>query len=182
MNWLANGSRPDIATICCILSQYLHNAHTHHLQAAKRLVRYLKDTSTKGIRFSNLHDNDINAFIQYPLSTDTIGAQADACWGPQDASVSSGAPQQVSIFKSRSISGAYIHFLGPLLWLLKRQKITVWSSAESEIIAMDECVKRLQHIHNLIKDLDLHQELLCNPTIIKNDNSVCVHWSHSMTA
>ena len=51
LNWLAGGSRPDIATITCILSQYLHVAHSYHLQAAKRVVQYLKGTPTKDIRF-----------------------------------------------------------------------------------------------------------------------------------
>ena len=79
LNWLAGGSRPDIAAITCILSQHLHTSHSHYLQAAKRVVQYLKGTIHKGIKFSSNNNEDLNAFVKYPLSNDILGAQCDAC-------------------------------------------------------------------------------------------------------
>lgn len=44
--FLANGSRPDIAFAVSKLSQFLESPTTTHKSAAKRVLRYLKGTTT----------------------------------------------------------------------------------------------------------------------------------------
>ena len=102
--------------------------------------------------------------------------------GPQDASAPPpNTNTQLQLFKSRSITGVFVYLQGPLLWLSKRQHATPRSSAKAEILATDECVKRVQHIRNIIDDLNLAHILTPGATIVKNDNSACIHWSNSMT-
>ena len=69
---------------------------------------------------------------------------------------------------------------GPLHWESKRQKITARSSAEAEIYATDECVKRLTNIRYIMEDLQLKTTFMPNATIIHNDNNACVLWSATM--
>jgi len=52
---------------------------------------------------------------------------------------------------------------------------------EPEILATDDCVKTMHHIHHILQDFNLHFILLNEPTMSKNDNMVCVHWRHNMT-
>ena len=119
--------------------------------------------------------------MKYPLSNDILGAQCDVCWGPQDASAPPpNTNTQLQLFKSRSITGVFVYLQGPLLWLSKRQHIGTKLS-QSQNVGTDECVKQVQHICNIIKDLSLAHILTPDPTTVKNDNSACIHWSNSMT-
>ena len=70
---------------------------------------------------------------------------------------------------------------GPLHWESKRQKITARSSAESEIYATDECVKRLLQIKHISEDLGLKDTIFHSTTPVYNDNSACVMWSGNLT-
>ena len=63
----------------------------------------------------------------------------------------------------------------------KRQTVTACSSAESEIYAMDECTKALQHICNTLKDLGVFDDYTDGPIPLKNDNAAAVQWSYNMT-
>ena len=51
LQWLATSTRPDIATITNLISRYNHCATTGHLDACKRVIRYLKGTNILGIAF-----------------------------------------------------------------------------------------------------------------------------------
>ena len=70
---------------------------------------------------------------------------------------------------------------GPLHWSSKRQNITARSTAEAQVYATDECAKSVAHLRKLIFGLGLGKELMPNKTIIYNDNSAFVCWSHNMT-
>ena len=106
----------------------------------------------------------------------------DANWGPQDQSKPSPVhTTELELFKICSLSGYLLWLGGPLHWSAKRQGITAKSSAETEIYAMDECVKQLQHIHHIIQDLGVLNLLMPGTTNIYNDKSAWVYWAHSIT-
>eukprot|EP00957_Ditylum_brightwellii_P079783 6067724-Ditylum_brightwellii.AAC.1 len=86
-----------------------------------------------------------------------ITALSNANWGPQDALAPKAnvPPEHLKLFKSRSISGYLLWMNGPLHWVSKHQSITTRSSAEAEMYAMDECIKALLHINNILEDLGL---------------------------
>jgi hypothetical protein len=47
-------TRSDIAFAVSLLSRFMHCASELHLQAAKRIVRYVKGTISYGIKYSHL--------------------------------------------------------------------------------------------------------------------------------
>jgi Reverse transcriptase (RNA-dependent DNA polymerase). len=157
LNWISTQTRPDIATITNILAQYQSNPSPGHIDAAKHVLRYLKGTKNLGISFSSKQDNTLSSFVKFPIDPNHIYPFSDANWGPQDASTPKPGdpPQELDLFKSRSISGFLIWLGGPLHWVSKRQSITARSSTEAEIYAIDECTKCIQHLSNILRDLHL---------------------------
>ena len=181
LNWLAISTRPDIATVTNLLAKYMSNPNTHHIEAAKRVIKYLKGTRERGITFTSHNTSTLNTFVKFPTKS-TITSMCDANWGPQDAS----KPKQndktvLDLFKTRSLSGFLLWLQGPLHWTSKRQTITARSTAEAEIYATDECCKALLHLHQLVSGLELSNELMPKPNVIHNDNAACVAWSKNMT-
>eukprot|EP00957_Ditylum_brightwellii_P040294 3049296-Ditylum_brightwellii.AAC.1 len=45
---------------------------------------------------------------------------------------------------------------------------------------MDECVKVLTHINNVLEELNLHASVLGKTTPIYNNNQACVKWAYNM--
>ena len=185
LNWISSQTRPDISTITNIIAQYQNNPSPGHLDAAKYVLRYLKGTPTLGITFSSSSNPHLETFVKFPIPPNHIQPFSDANWGPQDASIpkQDDPPQDLDLFKSRSISGFLIWLGGPLHWVSKRQSITARSSAEAEIYAVDECTKCIQHITNILRDLAIFHLFTNNgaPIPIQNDNEAAVKWSHNMT-
>ncbi len=181
LQWLATSTRPDIATITNNLSQYTQRATTGHLDAVKRVVRYLKGTKRHGICFRSNESPKLNSFVKFPLDPTKITPFTDANWGPQDQSTPKPNDPPLELFKSRSLSGFIIWSNGPLHWQSKRQTITARSSAEAEIYATDECVKYLIHLRQILTDLHLHDHLMPSPTTVYNDNAAYVQWARNLT-
>lgn len=149
---------------------------------AKRVVKYLKGTKQKGILFTSKDRKKLTSFVKFPMDPNQIVALCDANWGPQDQSKPNPSkPQELDIFKSRSMSGYLLWLGGPVHWTSKRQSITARSSAEAEIYATDECTKQLIHISYIIEGFHLIEEIMKPPTIIFNDNNACVCWSKNTT-
>jgi len=84
--WLAQSTRPDIATFTYMLALYQTVPTPSHIDAAKRVLTYLLHTKNKGISFHETSNNEITTFINFPLQTSNWTAMSDANWGPQDQS------------------------------------------------------------------------------------------------
>jgi Reverse transcriptase (RNA-dependent DNA polymerase). len=138
LNWISTQTRPDVATITNIIAQYQSDPSPGHLDAAKHVLRYLKGTKDLGISFSSNRNTPLESFVKFPIDPNQIHPFSDANWGPQDASCPKPGdpPQELNLFKSRSISGFLLWFGGPLHWVSKRQSITARSSTEAEIYAI----------------------------------------------
>jgi len=66
-------TRPDIAYVMSVVSQFMHNPKDSHLQAVYRLLRYLKFTPGKGI----LYTNHGNLNLECYTDADYVGALTD---------------------------------------------------------------------------------------------------------
>ena len=179
--WLSMSTRPDISTVTNILAKYVKSPSKGHLDAAKRVLRYLKGTLHKGITFSTHNNSRLAAYVKFPVEQPI--ALTDANWGPQDQSVPkpNTSPESLELFKTRSLSGYILWGHGPIHWVSKRQTLTARSSAEAEIVATDECVKFLLHMRNVCSDLNIHSFLYPHKIPIYNDNAACIKWAHNMT-
>ena len=132
-----------------------HNKARHHLcnppvrqvlqcpmkgplhMAAKRIVRYLKGTRTKGLI---LDFEDKPQIVKCFADANFAGA-----WDNTD-------PDEASNVKSRT--GFLIKFAGcPIFWSSKQQELTALSTIEAEYIALSSATRHVLFILHLLEDL-----------------------------
>lgn len=139
-------TRPDISFPIHVLSKFMHNPTTAHLQAAKRILRYLSGTLNQGILLAS-------------SSTATLTAYCDSDWA--------GCPNT-----RRSTSGFCV-LLGhsPISWKSKRQTVVARSTAEAEYMSMVLAVCEVMWLKQLLKDLGLKNK---TSTPIYCDNQAAI--------
>lgn len=142
-------TRPDIQYAVQQLCLFMHDPRTSHLNALKRVLRYLKGTITDGLQL-------------YKSSATTITAYTDADWA--------GCPDT-----RRSTSG-YCVFLGGNLisWSSKRQDTVSRSSAEAEYKGVANVVAETCWIRNLLLELKCP---ISTATLVYCDNISAVYLS-----
>nr|GEU99250.1 copia protein [Tanacetum cinerariifolium] len=120
-------SRPDLVFAVCMCARYQASPTKKHLEALKRVFRYLRETINWGLWYPK----DITMVL-------TAYADADhACC--QDT--------------QRSTSGS-AHFLEDKLvsWSLKKQKSTAISTTEAKYIAMSGCYAQILWMRSQLTD------------------------------
>ncbi|KAK8928288.1 hypothetical protein KSP39_PZI017463 [Platanthera zijinensis] len=125
-------TRPDIAYAVGVMSQYMHSPRARHLDAAHRILRYLKTSPGRGILFTSNSDLKIEIYT-------------DADWAG-------------SVEDRRSTSG-YCSFIGGNLvtWRSKKQQVVSRSSAEAEFRAMAHGICEGLWLRSLMSDLGLSE-------------------------
>ncbi|GJS82698.1 retrovirus-related pol polyprotein from transposon TNT 1-94 [Tanacetum coccineum] len=120
-------SRPDLNYVVCLCARYQAKPTEKHLQAVKRIFRYLNETIHMGLWYSKDTDMSLTAY-----------ADADHA-GCQDTKHSTSGRAQ---------------FLGDKLvsWLSKKQKSTAISSTEAEYIALSGCCSQIQWMRSQLTD------------------------------
>jgi len=118
--YLMVATRPDISWIVSKLSQFLEKPGITHVNAVKRLMKYLQGTKSHRLVFKKSDKN--------------LTGHVDADWGndPNDR---------------RSVTG-YIFTLGsgPISWKTRKQPIVALSSCEAEYMALTEATKEAKSI------------------------------------
>lgn len=123
-------TRPDIAYGVHQVCLYMHDLRVPHMNALRRIIRYIKGTLRHGLQMVK---GDIGCLTAY----------SDADWA--------GCPDT-----RRSTSG-YCVFLGPNLvsWSAKRQRTVSRSSSEAEYKGVANAVAELSWLRNLMTELHL---------------------------
>ncbi|KAL9281348.1 putative RNA-directed DNA polymerase [Arabidopsis thaliana] len=126
-------TRPDITFAVHRLSRFLSCATDVHMQAAQRVLKYLKGNPGQGLFYSTNTSLCLNGF-------------ADADWG-------------TCLDSRRSVSGVCI-FLGTSLisWKYKKQDVWCSSSTEAEYRSMAVATKDLLWFSYMLKDLHIKVE------------------------
>ncbi|KAI3516445.1 hypothetical protein L1887_15360 [Cichorium endivia] len=121
-------TRPDITYAVNVLSQFVSQPRVSHLEAANRVLRYLKATPGQGILLSNTGETSLTAYC-------------DSDW--------LGCP-----LTRRSRTG-YLLLLGgsPISWKSKKQSVVSRSSAEAEYRAMASTVSEILWMRWLLQEL-----------------------------
>ncbi|CAM8928890.1 unnamed protein product [Rhodiola kirilowii] len=140
-------TRPDLAYPVHILSQFMQQPTIDHLNAAHKVLRYIKGAPAQGIFFSG-------------KSTISLSAYCDADWA-------------ACPLTRRSLSG-YCVLLGSSLisWKTKKQTLVARSSAESEYRAMAAVCAELIWLTGLFQDLGCS---VPRPIALYCDNTAALH-------
>ena len=134
LQYASLATRPDITYAVNKLARFLANPGRAHLDAALRVLRYLK-----GTKHRNLH---LGGGIP------DIAGFSDSDWGGDH--------------DDRKSTGAYIFRLGlgAVSWKSKKQTSVALSTVESEYMAMCQAVKEAVWLNGLWKTLVLNLEPL----------------------
>ncbi|CAA7030657.1 unnamed protein product [Microthlaspi erraticum] len=140
-------TRPDISFAVNKLSQYNSPPREPHLEAAHRILRYLKNDAGQGLFYSAQSSLTVRAF-----------ADSDGGTCPDTR---------------RSVTG-YCVFLGDSLvtWKSKKQDVVSRSTAESEYRAMANATCELLWLNSLLEDLKIK---LDDTIVLYYDNEAALH-------
>lgn len=128
--YLSTNTRPDIAYTVSYLSQFNSCYTEQHFALAKRVLRYLQNTTKMGLTYYK---------SQNPTFCITGYADADFAGDQTDY---------------KSYSGYLFTLDGNLVsWESKKQKLTALSSCESEYISVTEAAKESLYLNELIGNM-----------------------------
>uniref|UniRef100_A0A2N9HAP9 CCHC-type domain-containing protein n=1 Tax=Fagus sylvatica TaxID=28930 RepID=A0A2N9HAP9_FAGSY len=144
-------TRPDIVFAVNILSQFMHAPRLPHMQAATRVLRYIKGTPGQGILFPSSNTLHVTAYT-------------DSDWASCPTT-------------RRSTTGYFIQLgTSPISWRTKKQTTVARSSAEAEYRAMAVTTCELTWLKQLLADFGIsHPE----PFSLHCDNQSALHIAHN---
>ena len=144
-------TRPDIAYAVGVVSQFMHNPQVDHMDAALRIVRYLKHSPGRGVLFRK------NGHLRIQAYTD-----ADWAGNPNDR---------------RSTSGYFTLVGGNLVtWKSKKQKVVAMSCAEAEFQGIARGVAEVLWLGKLLGELGFPQKEACD---LMRDNKAAINISEN---
>ena len=143
--YLANWSRPDIASAVRAAAQGMAAPTIHHLAAARRVVGYLRGLPSLHVNYTR-NTSDIPPTLDLYVDADHAGER-----------------------DRQSITGMVSRILGqgPFAWRSQKQHLVAMSSTEAELIALADCAGSISVLRRLLGELDL---LRPGPTVINEDN------------
>lgn len=145
--YLSSHTRPDLAYSVSVLARFCQNPSHAHVNAVKRVLRYLIGTQTRGINLGSTSPN---------LS---LSAYSDSDWAGD-------------LITRRSTTGILVSFGGPIAWQSRQQSTVALSTCEAEYIALSECSRIVLYLRNLLTEI---QALNSNsPVSIFCDNQTAV--------
>nr|AAO20078.1 putative polyprotein [Oryza sativa Japonica Group] len=148
-------TRPDITYAVSMVSRYMHDPRSSHMEAVYRILRYLKGSPGKGLWFKK------NGHLK-------IEGYCDADWAS-------------CLDDRRSTSGYCVYVGGNLVsWRSKKQSVVSRSTAEAEYRAMAASLSELLWLRNLLVELKIlgntPMKLLCdNKSAINIANNPVQH-------
>jgi hypothetical protein len=132
LNYALSGTRPDIAFPLITCAKYMANPGKTHWTALQHILRYLKGTTRRAIRFGG-------EGVKLKL------------WGMSDS-------DWANDLDTRKSTLGYIVYLGngPVAWKSTKQKTApAQSSAEAEFIALVELIKEILWFRNMLAELNV---------------------------
>jgi hypothetical protein len=150
--YLSCWTRPDISFAVSELSRFVSDPGLVHMQAAKRVIRYLKGTKELKLRYSRPEGVKINQLWGY-VDSDWAG-----CIDTRKSTT-----RYLLMFNGAAVS-----------WKSKRQNVVALSSAEAEFMAASALVQEVIYIRKLLQRLGYTQS---GPTPIFEDNRTCIAWT-----
>lgn len=127
--YLATSSRPDISFAVSFLSRFLDAPTLSLWKAAKRVLRYLKETKSKSLVYKRANRCSLVAYTDADWAGDKIDR--------------------------KSVSGSVVFFGSNLLaWFCKKQNVVALSTAEAEYVAAALACTELVCLKGLLQDFN----------------------------
>ena len=127
-------TRSNIAFSVSVVSQFMHSPFEEHLEAAYRILRYLKGNPEKVLLVKKTSERNVSIFT-------------DADWAG-------------SVTDRRSTSGYCAYVRGNLVtWRSKKQGVVARSSAEAEFRTVTQGICERLWIHRVLEELKMKTEL-----------------------
>lgn len=122
-------TRPDLMFVVSPISRFMAAPIHLHIQAIKRVIRYLKGTISFGIWYKQDTESGLTAY----MDIDYAGDESD----------------------SKSTSG-YIFMMsgGAVAWSFRKQPIVTLSTTEAEYVAAATCASQAVWMGRILKELD----------------------------
>lgn len=142
--FLASVTRPDIAFAVNIVCRYVNNPSFQHVNAVKRIIRYLIGTKHIGIQYKSGHE-----LVGYSDS-DFAGD-----------------------VESRKSTTGYLYLMnnGPITWASHKQQTVALSTMEAEFMAACDAAKELLWLKQFLTELGESQ---CKCTDLFVDNQAAI--------
>ena len=143
-------TRPDITHAVNMLSRFMSRPGKNHLNAGKRILRYLQGTSEYGLQYKR--NRNENGKI-------TISAYSDSDWGGDS--------------EDRKSTTGYVVFINDNLvsWNTKKQATVALSTAEAELMAAAEVIKEVLWMKYILNELMYEVSLPIN-IFIDNQSTI----------
>ena len=142
-------TRPDLIYVVCLLSRYMADPYEQHMKAAKRVLRYLKDTLGFGVFYKRKEVSELMVYTDSDYAGD--------------------------IDDRRSTSGyAFLLSGGAVAWASKKQPVVTLSTTEAEFVAAAFCACQCVWMRRILEEFGLAQS---GSTTIMCDNSSAIKLS-----
>ena len=156
INYLSAWTRPDLTFAVSQLSRFAESPGKVHMEAAKRVLRYISGTVDQGIIFAPKGGPE-----QWG---NTLEAYVDANYNVE--------PE-----RRKSTTGIYVMLGGSAVyWYSKQQSVVALSTAEAEYVAACQATKEILWARKLVRDFGY---TLDTPTVIWEDNQSCIRISEN---
>ncbi|CAL8176432.1 unnamed protein product [Prunus armeniaca] len=138
--------RPDMKFVVSLISRYMSNPTELHMEAAKRILRYLRGTTDFGVFYKKGGKGELNVYTD----SDYAGDQEDR----------------------KSTSGyVFLFSSGVVSWSSKKQPIVTLSTTEAEFITAASCACQVVWLRRIFEMLGEKQD---RPTIVHCDSSSAI--------
>ena len=179
--YLSITARPDIAQAVGVLSRFMSYPGAEHVEAAKRVIKYVYSTKDYGITYRRAGSNsphkvaaqDLHAFVHTRKNQTAID-------GSRESSHILGTycdADYAGDVGTRKSTGGYGMLLsgGLICWSSKLQPTVALSTAEAETMAGVEAVKQVMYLRLFLQELGCEQH---GPSLVYEDNNAAISIAH----
>jgi hypothetical protein len=156
--------RPDIAHAVQVLARSMQAPTEQHMQAAKRVFRYLAGSKDIGLIFGSRNGDSVADSRGRDCLRLDVCCFADADWANDKAD-------------RKSITGWVAKVNGdPISWASKKQRTVAQSTCEAELYAEAAAIQEVLWLRGLLKELGLHVQ---TGSRVLGDNQSTIAISHN---
>jgi hypothetical protein len=152
----AKSTRPDIEHAVNMVARYMSNPLTSHMNAARKILRYLRGSMNYGLVYMN-RIGSINDSVQ-------ITGYSDADWAGDKSD-------------RKSTTGYCVFINGNIVsWCTKKQQTVALSTMEAEYMALTEVTKEIMWMNMLLTEMKVKVQ---TPMIVYCDNQPTIQSSNN---